>query len=352
MRVLYRREPRLRVAGYGRPHRIVPAMLEVADAHPRERFIVNRRRPSWRRIRNRGLWRLLLAGQSVGLDILPHHFYSNVPDIRALRNSDHWRGPRTLTGVRGADLAEQEEWLTALVSGEIRDALAAREVHRLACAENGAVGYGRIEADLLFAFVAAQRPGRVVQVGSGVSSSVVLQAKRAFGLATELVCIDPFPTEFLCAAANRGEIELLAEPAQTVPLELFTSLAVGDLLFVDSTHTVKPGSEVNRLVLEILPQLAPGVFVHFHDICFPYDHLPDVLNGELFFWNETVLLHAYLVGNDRMTLRLSASMLHHGRPAALRAAFPRYEPLPMTDGMVHGPQEPGDFPSSAYLQVL
>jgi len=257
-----------------------------------------------------------------------------------------------MTGVRGADLSEQAGWLAKWVGEGIRETLASSEVHRLACVQNGAVGYGRIESDLLFAFIASQRPARVVQVGSGVSSSVILQAKRAFGLTTEVVCIDPFPTKFLTAAAHRAEIKLLSEPAQTVPLEVFTDLTAGDLLFIDSTHTVKPGSEVNRLILEILPQLASGVFVHFHDICFPYDHGRDVLNGDLFFWNESALLHAFLVGNDRMALRLSASMLHHGRPAALRAAFPRYEPQHMSDGMIGNRREPGDFPSSAYLQVL
>jgi len=97
----------------------------------------------------------------------------------------------------------------------------------------------------------------------------------------------------------------------------------GDLLFIDSTHTVKVGSEVNILILEVLPQLSPGCYAHFHDIYFPYDY-PCALFKIPFFWNESVLLQAFLTGNARYSIAASLSMLHHAKPQALQMLLPNY----------------------------
>lgn len=303
-----------------------------------------------RAIRNRGLWFALRAGQRLGVDLTPHHFYSNTPDLRVLRASDHWRTPRSMTGVRGADTAEQAAVLKGWVCPEISEYLRAHDVHGDACAENGAVGYGRTEADLLYAFAAARRPARVVQVGSGVSTAVLLRSKHEHGLDTDIVCVDPYPTAFLRYAARRGLITLIEQPAQVVALETFTALGDGDLLFIDSTHTVKVGSEVNRLLLEVVPALPAGVSVHVHDVYFPFDHAPTVLDGDLFFWNESVLLHALLVDNARLSIEVSMSMLHHDDPTALARVFPRYRPCATPDGLAAADAE-GDFPSAIYLRT-
>src|SRR5207249_4543131 len=106
-----------------------------------------------------------------------------------------------------------------------------------------------------------------------------------------LVCIDPYPTQYLKSAATEGRISLIAKKAQEVDLSTFTDLQHGDLLFVDSTHTVKPGSEVNHIILEVLPRLRTGCYVHFHDIYFPYDYQTSLLNT-VFFSGESALLHA------------------------------------------------------------
>jgi predicted O-methyltransferase YrrM len=302
-------------------------------------------------LRNRMLRRVLEAGQRVGVDITPHHFYSNVPDLRSLAGDPSWRAPRSMHGVRGADVDEQVQFLADLFTEPVRDVLRARDVYREACTANGAVGYGPVETQVLFAFVAARRPERIVQVGSGVSTAVALAAARAFGVDVEITCIDPFPTEYLRARERAGEIRLLDVPAQQVPMEEFTKLGEGDLLFVDSTHTVKPGSEVNRLILDVFPQLNRGVFVHVHDVYFPYDYGRDVLSSELFFWNESVLLHAFLINNDRAAIAASCSMLHHARSAELARLVPRYTPQPMTDGLARDGVVAGDFPSATYLRV-
>jgi len=255
-------------------------------------------------------------------------------------------------GVLGVDLDAQMEFLKACVPEGVRRRVGDSSIHLDACVANGAEGYGPIEAEVLYAFVASRRPRRVLQVGAGVSTAVVLQAKRDFALETEVACVDPWPTDYLRRAASRGEIRLYEEPAQTVDLIELTALSEGDLLFVDSTHTVKVGGEVPRLILEVLPRLQPGVFVHFHDINWPYDYSPDLLGGVLFFWEETSLLLAFMVGNVGMVIRMSLSMLHHDRATELQTVFPNYCPHPMADGLyIAGPQG-AHFPSATYLQRL
>lgn len=289
-------------------------------------------------------------GQRLGMDVLPRHFYSAIPDVRQLTADDSWRRPSDMPGVRGTDLDEQlaelREWFGPSVVAE----LGSVDVHAQAVAENGAMGFGPAEAQILHAFVASRRPRRVVQVGAGVSTAVILEAAHRHATGTRVTCVDPFPTDYLVRLAAKARIDLIAEPAQAVPLEIFTQLEAGDLLFIDSTHTVKPGSEVNRLVLEVLPRLRRGVVVHFHDISFPYDYQRDVIDGALFFWTESTLVHAFLIGNDRVRVLASGSMLQYGRVAALQQLLARFDPRAHDRGLdVDGDLR--DFAGSTYLLV-
>ena len=115
---------------------------------------------------------------------------------------------------------------------------------------------------------------------------------------------------------------------------------------IESTN---PGSEVNRVILEVLPRLKPGDWAHFHDIYFPYDYQRGLLSDDLFFCNESVLLQAFLSNNPRYSIRASLSMLHYARPDELQAALPNYDPA----GNDHGLKgSDGHFPASSYLQVI
>jgi Methyltransferase domain len=284
--------------------------------------------------------------QRVGVDVLPRHFYSSIPDIRRLRKSTRWRAPRSFVDVAGAEIGEQLDFLRRIVPSEMTRALSERTVFEDACEENGATGFGPVEANCLYAFVHSLRPKRIVQVGAGVSTAVTLRAAADAGYRPEVTAIDPYPTPFL----RRADVKLLDTDAQDVALEEFTALSEGDLLFVDSTHAVRPDSEVNRLVLEVLPRLS-GVWVHFHDIYFPYDYQRDVLDPPLFFWSETSLVHAFLVGHRRYRIAAALSMLHYVAPDALQALIPGYNPAPNDDGLDTNRNRPPElhFPSSLYL---
>jgi hypothetical protein len=294
----------------------------------------------------RALRKTFEGGQRIGVDVLPRHFYSSIPDIKELRQSSTWRRPRTLHSVAGSSIDDQAQAFTDCFSDEIVATLRKSDVYAAACSANGAVGYGPIEAETLYAYVARHKPPRVVQVGAGVATALILSAARDAGYSIDVTCVDPFPTPYLVEMEQRGEIKLRAVPAQEMPLDELADVGPGGLLFVDSTHTVKPGSEVNRIILDALPVLPAGSVAHFHDITFPYDYPPDLLDGELFFWNETALLLAYLTDNQRARIDFSMSMLHHARPSSISNILSNYRPAANEDGIqVQG----GHYPSSIFL---
>lgn len=293
---------------------------------------------------------LFVLGQHAGIDILPRHFYSEIPDLRELKKNDAWKSPRSMCGIRGADLDEQLRFVQDCVTDPARAALARENIYSDACKANGAAGYGEIEAEVLCCFAARHRPAKIVQIGAGVSTAVLLRAGKFFDYHPEITCIDPFPTEFLKNCAERKEIQLISRRCQDVELSLFRELGPGDLLFVDSTHAVKAGSEVNLLILEVLPRLHEGCHVHFHDIYFPYDYGPGLLTTN-FFWNETALLYALLTDSPRYTITASLSMLHHARPEQLKELLPHYRPETLQHGLRVGSRS-GHFPSSTYLKIL
>lgn len=302
-----------------------------------------------RRLRDlgkRGIRRSFELGQRAGINVLPHHFYSSVPDLRSLARSTAWKQPHTLIGVRGGDDVDAQ---LAVLRMWMADG-PPEPTWPDACGEHGEPGYGPVESDVLYAFVRSQRPGRIVQVGAGVSTAVILRAARDANYKPKIVCIDPFPTGYLVESSARGEVKLVAEPAQTVDLEVLLAVGNGDLLFVDSTHTVKPGSEVNRLIFEVLPRLPSGAWVHFHDITFPYDYGRGLLTQDLFFWGESTLVLAFLVGNERFAVGVSMSVLHYERPAELQVLLHHYTPQANDEGLRLSAD--GHFPSSLYLRTV
>jgi predicted O-methyltransferase YrrM len=284
--------------------------------------------------------------QHLGFDVLPRHFYSEIPDIRRLGRSRAWRRPYDMTGVAGAGLEDQLRFVRQTVTDSLREHTRSAHVHETACGENGATGFGEIEADFLHCFTATHKPRRILQIGCGVSTAICLEAARQAGVEISITCVDPYPTDFLEHAARDGRITLLRKPAEELETSAIAHLQAGDLFFVDSTHTLGPAGEVTRIVLEHLPHLPQGCFVHFHDIYWPYDYPAEILKDTLFFGHESGLLHGFLAFNNQFRILASLSMLHFGRRAELGERLPNYVSREERDGLV---VKPGHFPSSAYL---
>jgi hypothetical protein len=176
--------------------------------------------------------------------------------------------------------------------------------------------------------------------------SKAVQTNVAAGATTtQIVAIDPYTADrvahlpFVDARRIGGAVVTAADLA----------LDAGDLLFIDSTHSVRTGSELAHIYLELLPALAPGVIVHIHDICLPYLYTPDIYDS-MFDWQETTLLAALLCGNPSFATLACMSALFHAEPDVLAASFPEFSPQPMTDGVID--HREGHFPASFWMKRL
>jgi predicted O-methyltransferase YrrM len=157
------------------------------------------------------------------------------------------------------------------------------------------------------------KPNRVVEVGSGFSTAKLLDTADVFLPDLNVTCIEPNPDRLVALLQPSDHVEVIAEPVQAVPLATFTSLESGDVLFIDSTHVAKAGSDVVWLFLHVLPRLASGVVVHVHDVFWPFEYPSEWLR-EGRDWNEDYLLNAFLCHNDAWRIELFSSWLWQHRP--------------------------------------
>ncbi len=295
-------------------------------------------------------------GIRCGWFIMPVHYYVSVPNILELKKTkDVWAKKSAMPGI-DTSIEEQSSRMLAMCK-PYQSEYAGNKVREQGFTEGWGPGYGYIEAQALHGVIRDLKPKRIVEVGAGVSTLCMLQAlelNEKEGAATcEYTCIEPYPSEKL---RQEKRIKLIDTPVQVVDYSVFESLEAGDFLFIDSSHTVKPGSDVNYLYLEALPRVKPGVVVHIHDITFPYDYDRNTLQ-EFTHWSESSLLRAFLIFNNRSSILFSMSMLHYDRPESIKEAFPEYERAQDRNGLIDEFVKPytsggvGHFPSSIYLTM-
>jgi SAM-dependent methyltransferase len=195
--------------------------------------------------------------------------------------------------------------------------------------------YPPLDAWVLAGILEERRPQRMIEVGSGFSTLVSARVNRErLDLSMKLTCIEPYPRDFLTAGVD-GVGELRVEPVQDTPMELYYELAAGDVLFIDTAHTVKTGGDVTWIFAEVIPRLAPGVLIHIHDVFLPGDYPQDwVMEG--WGWNENYLVRAFLSFNDQFDIVWGSQYMLHNHRDEVIAAFP---------GL------PADTPSGASLWI-
>jgi len=288
-----------------------------------------------------------MAGDRVGVHLLPKHYYSSLPDYTWLRrNPSLWRPRAGMVGVNW-DLDRQLDWLSDVCAEHVGE-VAGLARYRTLTERGGGPGYGPIESQVLHCVIRRCRPSRIIEIGSGISTALIAEAVAMNvhdgGGASRITAIEPYPHSNL---ATLPDVSLIRDVAQRAPLDLFDELDDGDLLFIDSTHAVRTGSDVVRIYTEIFPRLRPGVLIHIHDITLPYLYRSDIL-GTPFDWQETAFVLALLTHNDGLSVHCCLSALHHDRQSALRRILPDYAPAPFTDGLIAGT---GHFPSSLWLRT-
>ena len=180
--------------------------------------------------------------------------------------------------------------------------------------------FGGTDALVAYCMIRHFQPRLIIEVGSGYSSLLIAEAAAKTN-ACSLICVEPFPSDFLskgfpCLKA------LLAKKVEEIELDFFSQLEAGDILFIDSSHTVKIGGDVNYLFLEVLPRLKPGVIVHVHDIFLPFEYRRDWVMDEFRFWTEQYLLQAFLTFNSEFEVLMANSYLSYYHKEDLKATFP------------------------------
>jgi hypothetical protein len=261
-----------------------------------------------------------------GYDLLPRTYYSPIPDLARLP-ADHFEKAATMLGLRW----DVEAQLT-LLERDLAPHITTFPFPRKPGPDGGfhlANGnYESVDAEVLWGFIRHVRPRRVVELGSGWSTLVIaaaLEANARDGVKAAYTAYDPYPREMV-SPRPPGLGALVAASVDEIPTKRFTELESGDLLFVDTTHTVKAGSDVNRIILELLPQLAPGVVVHVHDIFLPYEYPESWLREQQWYWGEQYLLQAFLAFNDRFDILLAANAIVRAHPHRVGAVVRSFEP--------------------------
>ena len=160
--------------------------------------------------------------------------------------------------------------------------------------------FGHADAMFLYSFIRHFKPKRIIEIGSGFSSAVMLDTLERFPYGkVDVTFIEPYPARLLgtLKAEDQAAVKIIEKKVQEVDPGVFGSLQAGDLLFVDSSHVVKYGSDVQKVFYDILPKLPVGVFVHFHDIFFPFEY-PATWLSDGRYWNENYFLRSFLSYND------------------------------------------------------
>jgi hypothetical protein len=276
--------------------------------------------------------RLRRAAATLGLhvarrrsyDLVARNYYSPIPDESALPPDVRARRSE----LRGIDFnterqiawAERElyPYVLELKAPETRTKDSDEFFFQNTTYEHG-------DAELAYAMVRRFAPARVVELGSGFSTLVLgraATANRDEGHHTRLEVNDPYPR--VADWSVRGLSTLSRRPAESIPTDELEGLEPHDLLFVDTTHVVKLGGDVNHIILDVLPALAPGVLVHFHDIWLPYEYHPDLTKYHGVHWTEQYLLQALLCGNDSFEVLFATHAVDVEQPERVRRLLPGY----------------------------
>lgn len=192
--------------------------------------------------------------------------------------------------------------------------------------DNGA--FESVDGEILYCIIRRFKPRRIYEIGSGYSTYLSAQAvqqnaREDSGYQCELVAIEPYPNEIL-KAGFPGLTKLISKEVQDVHLSEFEKLTENDILFIDSSHVLRIGNDVQYEYLDILPRLDKGVIVHAHDIFLPAEYPKQWILRDRRFWTEQYLLQAFLAFNDSFEVLWASSYMHLNYPDKLEEAFSSY----------------------------
>ena len=267
--------------------------------------------------------------ESRGYHVTPVHFYEPIPDTRALKD-DLWLKHSELVGI---DINENKQLeLLSLFVTKFKKEYDVLPKNKTSIPYEYYVKNSWLESvdgEILYCMIRYFKPKKIFEIGSGYSTYLSAQAvlknrEEDEDYACELIAIEPYPNETL-KAGFPGLSKLVSKKVEDVPLKDFKKLTENDILFIDSSHVLKIGSDVRYEYLEILPRLNKGVIVHVHDIFLPAEYPKEWVLKKYLFWTEQYLLQAFLIFNATFKVLWAGSYMHLKHPDKLEVAFSSYK---------------------------
>jgi len=256
----------------------------------------------------------------IGVFPISDHYYEPLFKTRELKSLSR---DRVLTGIQFNENKQIELLRKFTFQDELRQIPRLQQkkggVHYFY--ENGSFGSG--DSEFLYNMVRYYKPKRMLEVGSGASTLMVKNAllkneSEDGGYKCNHMCIEPYEAPWL----EELGVNVKRQRVEDVDKEVFASLEAGDILFIDSSHVIRPQGDVLFLYLEVIPSLQPGVLIHLHDIFTPRDYLDEWVVDQVKLWNEQYLLEALLSHNTRLEIIGALNFLKHNHPDEISRACP------------------------------
>ncbi|MDQ1251991.1 MAG: hypothetical protein QG646_1106, partial [Euryarchaeota archaeon] len=267
--------------------------------------------------------------ESKGVHIVPVNFYEPIPNTSTLK-ADLWKNQSELVGININEQAQIK--LLTDFSTKFKHEYDNLPKERTKVPHQYYINndfFFNVDAEILYSMIRQFKPKRLIEIGSGNSTLLSAQAiqknkEENPNYSCELTAIEPYPNPILTEGFP-GLSKLINKNVQEIPLSEFKRLEENDILFIDSSHVLNIGSDVQYEYLEILPRLRKGVLVHIHDIFMPAEYPKEWILNEYRFWTEQYLLQAFLTYNEAYEVVWAASYMHLRNPDKQEASFSSYQ---------------------------
>ncbi|HTC00941.1 MAG TPA: class I SAM-dependent methyltransferase, partial [Ferruginibacter sp.] len=257
----------------------------------------------------------------------PGHYYSPIPSVNELRKDWDHIFNQDIKDIKDIDLNEKGQCDLIEKFTQYHNELpyTTKQSQGLRYYSNNGF-FIKGDACVLYSIIREFRPKKIIEVGSGFSSAVCLDVNELFFQNTiDLTFIEPYPDRLLSllTETDKQKIHLLEKRIQEVPIDVFKELNENDILFIDSSHISKIGSDLNYLFFKVFPHLKKGVIIHIHDICFPFEYPSSWIENGI-FWNEAYLLRAFLMNNKAYKILFWNDFIHKFHTPLLKEKLPEF----------------------------
>lgn len=252
------------------------------------------------------------AERALKLHITPVHFYSPIPQVSAIGPSSY----NKINDCIGLDFQETSQ--TNFV-----EEVATKYAGEFSPTEN--IGLSKMDVYFLYSMIRIKKPKLFIEIGSGESTKIslkALQANQAQGYHYKFIAIEPYPKQYL-RELESDNFSLKVNKVQEIPLSVFQN---ADILFIDSSHVSKIGSDVNYEMLEIVPSMKVGSIIHWHDVMIPREYPKSWIKDNHIFWNESYMVHTFMLFNKSFKIVWASKYMQTKHPELLSQKFPFFSP--------------------------